>query len=65
MIINCEATPLIGKADALALPSTQSSPTIMLITWEKLRKIRKINRTPIVKKEKEILFGWSLTWVSC
>ena len=29
MIINSEATPLVGKADALALPSTQSSPTIM------------------------------------
>ena len=29
MIINSEATPLVGKADALALPSAQSSPTIM------------------------------------
>ena len=25
MIINCEATPLVSKADARALPSTQST----------------------------------------
>jgi hypothetical protein len=29
MIINCKATPLVGKADAFALPSTQSSPIIL------------------------------------
>jgi hypothetical protein len=28
MIINGKATPLVGKADAFDLPSTQSSPTI-------------------------------------
>ena len=27
-------------------------------------KLTQINRTPIVKKDKEIWFGWSLIWVS-
>ncbi|MFT4809963.1 MAG: hypothetical protein ACI9LX_003320, partial [Paraglaciecola sp.] len=31
MIINCKATPLVGNADALDLPTTQSSPTITSI----------------------------------
>jgi hypothetical protein len=29
MIINCKATPLVGKTDAFDLPSTQSSPIIL------------------------------------
>jgi hypothetical protein len=34
MIINCEAHLLVGKADALALLSTQGSPIITLIQLE-------------------------------
>jgi hypothetical protein len=39
MIINCKATPLVGKADAFDLPSTQGSPAFFAYFFSCSKKV--------------------------